>query len=290
MYRRHLKMVLHRDVESNRFSKSEFMHRIASIPMVYLAWNIAAETYQNVKACHVIIKVSLDTTERAAYFVSKPVLQKFQKQLKAADHIACKGLETLQGIGPSFSNQRKKLCRHTRTIYDDTIESGLKKYEVVKHIGTSKVVQLTDQGTEKFVEFLASPYGEVCELTLDLLFDAVALYIDCYLPPLGDERPEKLFGDRDKQLPWKRAELLKKRFKERLYKHSLLKIQTFRLRTKTFIAKIYRFNVHEFLVEVYNTVPVLLFATIFHFLSSIEELFNYLISLFSPHQKDDNMV
>ncbi|XP_035219708.1 lipid storage droplets surface-binding protein 2-like [Stegodyphus dumicola] len=287
MYRRHLKMVLVKDVEANR-STSEFVQRVAAIPVVYLAWNIATEAYRNVKYSNKFFKVSLATTEKAACFVSKPVFRKFEKQLKAADQLACKGLDTLQGIVPSIIHQQEKLYRQTKDIYEETVESGLKKYEMVKKLGASKAAQLINESSQKFSEFLASPYGEVCEIAMDFVFDAGELYVDYYLPPLGDERPEKLFGDRGKEPVWKRAELLRNRFKERLYKHSLLEIQRFRLKTKTFIASIYHFNMYEYLVEIYPRIPSAVFNTVIHIFSSLEEVLIYLASLVASQRKKKN--
>ncbi|GIY72064.1 uncharacterized protein CEXT_94991 [Caerostris extrusa] len=239
-------MVLAKDLESNK-SRSEFVHRIASIPVVYLAWNIAAETYNNVKSSNVILKVSLNTTEKAAHFISEPVLRRFEKQLKSADHIACRGLETIQGIVPIF--------RQTKSVYDDTVESGIRKYQVVKKISTSKFVDIVNDGTEKFEEFLASPYGEICDIALDFALDVGDMYVDHFLPPLGDERPEKLFGDRGREPLSKRTELLKNRLKERIYKHTLLKMQMIRLRTKILVIKIYHINPYQYIVETSAAVP-----------------------------------
>ncbi|CAL1289655.1 unnamed protein product [Larinioides sclopetarius] len=288
MYRRHLRMVLARDLESNK-SRSEFVHRIASIPVVYLAWNIAAETYNSVKSSNRILKVSLNTTEKAAYFISEPVLRRFERQLKSADYIACKGLETLQGIVPSILYQREKIIRQTKNVYDDTVESGLKKYQVVKKISTSKLVDIVNDGTEKLEEFLASPYGEVCDIAFDFVLDVGEMYVDHFLPPLGDERPEKLFGDRAKEPFSKRTELLKNRVKERLYKHSLLKIQAVRLRTKLFIIKIYRINPYKYIVETSAAVPEALYSTVVQVFTSFENLILYLVYLLKGHH-DDSMV
>ncbi|GIY36111.1 uncharacterized protein CDAR_101651 [Caerostris darwini] len=254
-------MVLAKDLESNK-SRSEFVHRIASIPVVYLAWNIAAETYNNVKSSNVILKVSLNTTEKAAHFISEPVLRRFEKQLKSADHIACRGLETIQGIVPSILFQREKFFRQTKSVYDDTVESGIRKYQVVKKISTSKFVDIVNDGTEKFEEFLASPYGEICDIALDFALDVGDMYVDHFLPPLGDERPEKLFGDRGREPLSKRTELLKNRLKERIYKHTLLKIQMIRLRTKILVIKIYHINPYQYIVETSAAVPEMLFSTI----------------------------
>ncbi|GFS84410.1 perilipin-3 [Trichonephila clavipes] len=249
-----MRMILARDLESNT-SRSEFLQRIASIPVVYLAWNIAAETYNNVKSSHKILKVSLNTTEKAASFISEPILRRFEKQLKSADHIACRGLETLEGIVPSIINQRKKFYRQTKSVYDDTVESGLKKYQVVKKLSTSKFVDIVNDGTEKLEEFLASPYGEVCDIAIDFVLDVGEMYVDHFLPPLGDERPEKMFGDRGKEPLSTRTELLRNRLKERFYKHSLLKIQSIKLRTKIFVIKIFQINLYQYVVETSAAIP-----------------------------------
>lgn len=81
MYRQHLKMVLAKDLERNR-SKSEFVHRIINIPVVYLAWEIAADAYHTLKTSNNFFRISLTTTEKAAYFVSKPILKTFENQCK----------------------------------------------------------------------------------------------------------------------------------------------------------------------------------------------------------------
>lgn len=74
-------MVLLRDLESNK-ARSEFIQRVASIPVVYFAWNIAAGTYNNLKSSNKFLNLSLSTTERAALFVSRPVFKKLEKQCK----------------------------------------------------------------------------------------------------------------------------------------------------------------------------------------------------------------
>lgn len=81
MYRRHLRMALLRDLEANK-SKSEFLHRVASIPVVYLAWNIATEAYHSIKSSNKLLNFSLTTTEKAAYIISKPVLQRLERPCK----------------------------------------------------------------------------------------------------------------------------------------------------------------------------------------------------------------
>lgn len=51
-----------------------------------------------------------------------------------------------------------------------------------------------------------------------------------------------MFGDRGKEPKWQRADLLRNRIKERLYKHTLLQIQRVRLQTRVFITKISQLN------------------------------------------------
>ncbi|KAG8187842.1 hypothetical protein JTE90_001216 [Oedothorax gibbosus] len=270
-------------MERNR-SKSEFVQRIVNIPVVYLAWNLAADTYSTIKSSNNFLRVSLSTTEKAAYFVSQPILKTFENQLKSADLIACRGLETLQGIVPSISNQRRKFYKQTRIVYEDTVESGLKKYELVKKLGASKVMDFINDGTIKLYEFLATPYGEVCEIGLDFALEAGELYVDQYLPPLGDERPEKLFGDRGKAPVSKRAELLRNRFKERFYKHSLLKVQMIRLRTRFLLIKVYHINLYNYLVETSALVPGLLLNTVIRVFSNLQDLISYILELFNASQ------
>lgn len=284
MYRRHLKMVLLRDMESSKI-RSEFLHRVASIPVVYLAWNIATDTYNSLKTSNKLINVSLTTTEKAAIFVSKPLLERLSKQLELADHLACRGLDSLQGIVPSIRHQQEKLYRHTKGIYDGTVESGLKKYSVAKGVGISKLSQFVNKGTRRFEELCASPYGEVFDVALDIAFGTGEIYVDYYLPPLGDERPEMVFGDRSNEPKWKRAKLLRNRIKERLYKHSLLKVQNIRLQTKSVIAKVYKFNLYEYIVEVSSAIPAS--ATVLFVFSSIEDLISYLVSLFVGHIEEN---
>lgn len=48
-------------------------------------------------------------------------------------------------------------------------------------------MEFINDGTIKLYEFLATPYGEVCEIGLDFALEAGELYVDHYLPPLGDE-------------------------------------------------------------------------------------------------------
>ena len=78
MYRKHLRMSLLKDLEANK-AKSEFLHRVASIPVVYLAWNIATDAYNNLKTSNKIFNVSLTTTEKAALTVTKPVFKRLEK-------------------------------------------------------------------------------------------------------------------------------------------------------------------------------------------------------------------
>lgn len=78
MYRKHLRMTLLKDLEANR-AKSEFLHRVASIPVVYFAWNIATDAYSNLKTSNKIFNVSLTTTEKAALIISKPVFKQLEK-------------------------------------------------------------------------------------------------------------------------------------------------------------------------------------------------------------------
>lgn len=50
-----------------------------------------------------------------------------------------------------------------------------------------QLLQFVNEGTKRFEELCASPYGEVCDLVLDIVFGAGEIYVDYYLPPLGDE-------------------------------------------------------------------------------------------------------
>nr|XP_042895619.1 uncharacterized protein LOC107453658 isoform X2 [Parasteatoda tepidariorum] len=270
MYRRHLRMV--QDLESNNEPKSEFIHRVStSIPVVYLAWNIAAETYNSVKLSNNILKVSLNTTEKVANFITRPVFNRFQKQLKSADVIACWSFQTLQEFVPYIIYQQQRIYKQTKDLYEDTVESGLRKYDIIK--------KLLHESSEKLAEFRASPYGEVCELALDFTLEAGEMYVDYYLPPLGDERPEKLFGDRGKEPVWKRTELLKNRMKERLYKHSLLKMQMMRLKIKSFIVQVYHTNLYGYIVNVSSSLPGAIVTTISKTFLNFQDVVNFLAVL-----------
>lgn len=282
-------MTLLRDLEANK-AKSEFLQRVASIPVVYFAWNIATDAYNCLKNSNKLLNFSLTTTEKAAHFISSPFVKRLEKPLKFADRLACRGLETLEGIVPRVRYHQEKFYRQTIGVYTETVESGIKKYTFIRNLSSSKLLQFMNEGTQRLEELSASPYGEVCDLVLDIVFGAGEIYVDYYLPPLGDERPEKVFGDRGKEPKWKRAELLRNRIKERLYKHTLLKIQRVRLQTKVFVTKVSKFSLYEYVIQVSSTIPGAAYAAAVHVFSNIEDMVLYLVSLFMEQVEDDSMV
>lgn len=60
-------------------------------------------------------------------------------------------------------------------------------FKIAKAILVLQFLQFINEGTQRFEELCASPYGEVCDLVLDIVFGAGEIYVDYYLPPLGDE-------------------------------------------------------------------------------------------------------
>jgi len=161
--------------------KFEFFNRVATLPIVNSAIGYATDTYSRLKNYNGLVNATLSRAEQSIMFVAttaKPVIDKFERPISAADNIACQGFEKLQKTVPVLNKSTDEIRAETKRWYDSSISQmvGIKQY------GNDKIRELREYGVNTVNNALDSTVVKALVRSVDTAIDLTENAIDHYMP------------------------------------------------------------------------------------------------------------
>jgi len=143
-----------------------FLNRVATLPIVNSAIGFATDTYSRVKNSNGLINATLTSAEQSFYFLAntaKPVLDKFEKPISAADSFACQNFDYFQ----------KKVTVTNKTPEDIRVEGkrlfdlSVAQFQGIRLYGNAKIGEIRDYGLNKVNNALESSYVKALVRSVD---------------------------------------------------------------------------------------------------------------------------
>jgi hypothetical protein len=164
----------------------QFLNRVATLPIINSAIGFATDTYSRIKNSNGLVNATLSRAEQSIIFVAntaKPVLDKFEKPISAADNYACQGFDKLQKTVPALNKSTDELRVETKRLIDLSVAQfgGIRQY------GNSKIRDLKEYGLNKVNVALESPYVKALVRSVDTAIELTENAVDHYLPAPENE-------------------------------------------------------------------------------------------------------
>ncbi|XP_064474929.1 perilipin-2-like [Ornithodoros turicata] len=129
---------------------SNFVTRIAGLPVIATALGTATNSYNRVKEMNGLLTYTLNTAEKSASFAVNqtiPVIQKFATPIEYVDSLACKGLDKVEESYPIVKSPPGEILSEAmalgRKTYGDAKDTGITKVNNLKTYSSEKLQALT---------------------------------------------------------------------------------------------------------------------------------------------------
>ncbi|XP_030398515.1 perilipin-2-like isoform X2 [Gopherus evgoodei] len=120
-------------LENQEQEQQNLLRRVASLPLVSSAYDMAATAYASTKESHPYLKSLCDVAEKGVKTISdaaasraQPILTSFEPQIAAANEYAVKGLGTLEEKLPSLQITADKAASDTKELVPSKVEACCK--------------------------------------------------------------------------------------------------------------------------------------------------------------------
>jgi len=159
---------------------------MATLPIVNSAIGFATDTYSRLKNSNGLVNATLSRAEQSILYVAntaKPVIDKFEKPISAADNYACQGFDKLQQTVPALNKSTDEIRVETRRLIDLSVAQfgGIRQY------GNSKIREIREYGLNKVNVALESPYVKALVRSVDTAIELTENAVDHYLPAPANE-------------------------------------------------------------------------------------------------------
>lgn len=188
------------------------MSRVAGIPVVKSALNVATDWYGWVKGYNPVVESGLTRAEQTVLLVAgtaRPVIQKLEKPINYADSLVCQGLDKLEQKVPSIKKSPEELK-----------SAGWEKLEEVKGYGTSSVDTVKTYVTSQVDRVRSSSYAQAIVRSVDTAMELTEAAVDNYLPPAEDEPTEQVTDPNAPVVT--RMSNLSEKMRRRLYRYDFI--------------------------------------------------------------------
>uniref|UniRef100_A0A8D0GWJ8 Perilipin n=1 Tax=Sphenodon punctatus TaxID=8508 RepID=A0A8D0GWJ8_SPHPU len=247
--------------ESGEEGNQNALRRVASMPLVSSAYDIAATAYSATKKNHPYVRALCDAAEKgvktiteAAVSVAQPLLTKLEAQISTANEYACKGLDTLEEKMPILQlpadkvvSDTKELVTSKMTDVKDTVSSKLSgvvdtaKETMQGHVETTKSVIALGLNT-----VMGSRVGQIAVSGAEAVLVRSEELVDQYLPITNEELAELATTVKEEDLvPGQQTCLvrlgsLSSKLRHRAYEHSLDKMKQARQNVKEALSQLHQ--------------------------------------------------
>ncbi|XP_075753368.1 perilipin-3-like isoform X3 [Pelodiscus sinensis] len=213
--------------------QQNLLRKVASLPLVSSAYEMAAAAYASTKESHPYIKSLCDAAERGVKTISEaatsgaqPILTSFEPQ---TNEYASKRLETLEEMLPTLQITADKVASNTKELASSKVEAASKLSSLVDL--TREAVQGSVDSTKSVMTYsvstaMGSRMGQMAMSGMEAVLEKSEELLDQYLP-ITDEEQEQ---EAPLQHPsyFVRLGSLSSKLRHRTYQHSLTKIKNTR--------------------------------------------------------------
>nr|XP_020667043.1 perilipin-3-like [Pogona vitticeps] len=231
------------------------LRRVASMPLISSAYDIAATAYNSTKDNHPYVKSLCDVAEKGvktltevAVHTAQPILTKLEPQIATASGYASKGLDALEVKLPILQLTADKVASDTKEMVSSRMASA--KEAITSTLSgvvglTKEAVQGSMDATRSAISHsvttvVESRVGQIAVSSAEALLDKSEELIDDYLPLTDEELAELAATVKNGDLvPVRQSEqeeylvrlgALSVRLRQRAYQHSVAKMKQARQR------------------------------------------------------------
>ncbi|XP_078279795.1 perilipin-2-like [Rhinoraja longicauda] len=237
------------------------VNRVTNLPLVSSAYDMVSAVYTNTKENHPYMKTVCDVAEQGVKAISavavsgaKPIINKLEPQIAAANEYACMGLDKLEEKLPILQQSTPQVVADTKELVSTTI-IGAK--DAVSNTVTG-VVDMAKGAVHNSIEktrnvvaegvntVMTSKVGQMVSTGVDNALNKSEEMVDHYLP-LTEEELAKLatstegFEVAPVQEPsyYVRLGSLSSKVRHRAYQHSTAKMQKVRQSSQEIISQLH---------------------------------------------------
>uniref|UniRef100_A0A8C3RYU9 Perilipin n=1 Tax=Chelydra serpentina TaxID=8475 RepID=A0A8C3RYU9_CHESE len=223
--------------------------RVAGLPLVSSACEMASASYVATKETHPAIKAVCEVAETgvraitsAAVIGARPILDQLEPQLAAANEYACRGLDRLEEQLPILQQPIEKVALDAQDLVHATMVSAKDvvcstvteaKDAMTSMVGVAKgavqeSVEVTKSAvTSSMSTVMGSSMGRMAASGIDTALGKSEQLVDHYLPMTKEE----LEAPAEQQSYYVRLGSLSSTLRQRAYQHALDKMRPARQRT-----------------------------------------------------------
>nr|XP_014435199.1 perilipin-3-like isoform X2 [Pelodiscus sinensis] len=222
--------------------QQNLLRKVASLPLVSSAYEMAAAAYASTKESHPYIKSLCDAAERGVKTISEaatsgaqPILTSFEPQ---TNEYASKRLETLEETLPTLQITADKVASNTKELASSKVEAASKLSSLVDL--TREAVQGSVDSTKSVMTYsvstaMGSRMGQMAMSGMEAVLEKSEELLDQYLPITDEEQAELATSIKTEQVAplqhpsyFVRLGSLSSKLRHRTYQHSLTKIKNTR--------------------------------------------------------------
>ncbi|XP_067872637.1 perilipin-3-like [Heterodontus francisci] len=247
--------------EHQESGEQNVVNRVTSLPLVSSAYDMVSAVYNSTKENHPYVKTVCDMAEQGVKTISavaasgaKPIIDKLEPQISAANEYACIGLDKLEEKLPILQQTTPQVVADTRELVSSTI-TGAKDavsntvtgvVDMAKgavHGGIEKTKTVMVEGVNTV---MASRVGQMVTTGVDSALNKSEEMVDHYLP-MTEEELAKLSASCEgcevapaqPQSYYVRLGSLSSKVRHRAYEHSTSKLQKARQSSQDIMAQLH---------------------------------------------------
>ncbi|XP_043395653.1 perilipin-3 isoform X2 [Chelonia mydas] len=232
-------------LETQEQEQQNLLRRVASLPLVSSAYDMAATAYTSTKESHPYLKSLCDVAEKGVKTISEaaasraqPILTSFEPQISTANESIIKGLDTLEEKLPNLQITADKVVSDTKELVSSEVEAASRFSSLVD--GTREAVQASVESTKSVMTHsvntvMGSRMGQMAVSGVEAVLEKSAELLDQYLPITDEELAELATSIKEDgvaplqpQSYFVRLGSLSSKLRHRAYQHSLAKIKNTR--------------------------------------------------------------
>ncbi|XP_072924822.1 perilipin-2-like [Hemitrygon akajei] len=237
------------------------VNRVTNLPLLSSAYDMVSAAYNNTKENHPYVKTVCDVAEQGVKAISavaasgaKPIMNKLEPQIAAANEYACMGLDKLEEKLPILQQSTPQVVAGTKELVSSTI-TGAK--DAVSNTVTG-VVDMAKGAVHSSIEktknvvaggvntVMTSKVGQMVATGVDSALNKSEEMVDHYLP-LTEEELAKLATSTEgfevapvqEQSYYVRLGSLSSKVRHRAYQHSTAKMQKVRQSSQEIISQLH---------------------------------------------------
>lgn len=201
----------------NQDAPIQSLTRLSSLPFVKQTLDFTFSSYERIKACNSLVGGSLTRVEQISAGVLgnfKPVIGRFDRQIRVADEVFCTYLDQFEKRVPSLKSITPSAV----------LEQSVAKVVELRDDAYQRVSAVKDFGVSKVTGIAQLPIAQAVFRSVDTVIQLVDNVVDTYLPPASDETDSDSESDsEDESNPttFRKVGNLATKIRKRVYKQAV---------------------------------------------------------------------